>query len=116
MTGSALCSLLYLLPMGLWVPLPPCRPGSACLIWHVLFGRRKVVRGQMHAEGPAGAMQSIRTHCRQGTGAQDSLKQGSFCSDGCVVTHLGMKGKSRERGDRGEKTKKGERGEVKEGV
>lgn len=55
--------------------------------------------GQAHAEGLAGAIQSIRTHCRQGTGAPASLKQEfSLCRDGCVVIYLGR----REIGGEGE--------------
>lgn len=39
----------------------------------------------MHAEGLAEAIQSIRTHSRQGTGAADSLKQSSVSAEMAVL-------------------------------
>lgn len=62
------------------------------------------------SRGLAGAIQSIRTHCRQGTGAPDSVKQSSVSAEMAVSQSIWERGRWVERktveeqavGDRGE--------------
>lgn len=96
-TRSARCSLLYLLPARLWVSLPPCCPGSACLIWHLLFGRGEAVRRPNARRGPGWGNPidkdtlQARNRCTRLSEAELSL-----CWDGRVVIYLGAREIGRE--------------------
>lgn len=94
-------SRLHLLPARLWVSLPPCCPGHARLIWHLLFGRREEVpRPNAHRVPGWGnpidkdTLQAGNRCCRL------SEAEFSLCWDGRVEIYLckrdwGWKGESR---------------------